>query len=181
MATTIHLVRHGETDWNRGQRIQGHTDVPLNDAGRRQAIDLGRTLAHLALDAVYSSDLSRASETAERIAEHHNLPVVRRPALREKHFGSWEGLTDAEVHTRFPDARAGQWGDGETTADLARRVVAMLAEIARAHPGETVLVVTHGGVIRAAHRHAGVEPGRIGNCAVVTVVAHDDGKLVLEP
>ena len=95
--TTILLARHGETDWNRDRRVQGHTDVPLNDEGRRQAQALSRELDGCRFDAVYSSDLARAIETAEILAEQRGLEVTALPALREKHFGTWEGLTDTET------------------------------------------------------------------------------------
>jgi len=173
VATTLLLARHGETDWNRDRRIQGHSDVPLNDAGRAQAAELGRRLDVLRLGAVYSSDLSRARETAV-IAVGGRLPVIELDALREKHFGTWEGLTDADVLRRFPNARAGQWGDGETGEKMSSRVVAALLGIAAAHHDETVLVVTHGGPIRAALRREGIDPGPIGNCQLTRVAVVGD-------
>ena len=133
-ATTILLVRHGETDWNRDRRVQGHTDVPLNETGREQARALAGELAGEPLAAVYSSDLSRALETATIVAEPRSLAVTTLPALREKHFGTWEGLTDAEVLTRFPDAHATGWGDGETTEEMADRVLAAVREIGAGEP-----------------------------------------------
>lgn len=179
MPTLLHVVRHGETDWNRDGRIQGHTDVPLNPDGRRQAIALGRALEGLPLAAAYASDLARAWETAELALAGRGLPVVRLAGLREKHFGTWEGLTDDEVRRRFPKAQNGQWGDGETAEQLADRVIAAIDQIAGGHSGEGVLVVTHGGSIRSLYRHAGVEPGRVANCAVVTFVWGEDRLLRL--
>jgi len=169
--TTIVLVRHGETEWNRIRRVQGHTDVPLNDEGRRQARALAEELDGEQVDAVYSSDLGRARETAEILAETRGGNVIALPALREKHFGTWEGLTDTEVHARFPDAAAGGWGDGETTEQLALRVVAALEEIAAAHAGGLVLVVTHGGPLRAILRHVESDGSPVANCGVVRLVA----------
>lgn len=165
---TILLVRHGETDWNVERRVQGQTDRPLNAAGRAQARALADRLAGEQLHAVYSSDLSRARETAELVAGRHGLDVVILPDLREKDFGSWEGLTEREIAMRFPEARPGHWGDGETAVALAERVVRALGHIAAAHHGERVLVVSHGGPIRAALRRAGSSgPLSIGNCDVV--------------
>lgn len=174
MSTTILLVRHGETDWNRDRRIQGHSDVPLNVTGRRQARELAEQLTDTRLDAVYASDLARARETAEIAAASTGLLVTELAALREKHFGSWEGLTDATVRRRFPDAVASSWGDGETADQMSARVVDALRLIAAAHPSTTVLVVTHGGPVRATLRVCGVDPvGPIGNCHVARIVIED--------
>jgi 2,3-bisphosphoglycerate-dependent phosphoglycerate mutase len=171
--TTILLVRHGETDWNRNRRVQGHTDVPLNETGRQQARTLAMELADEKLAAVYSSDLARAHETAIIVAGSRSLPVSMLPGLREKHFGTWEGLTDAEVLIRFPDAHETGWGDGETTEEMTDRVLATVREIAAANPGACVLVVTHGGPMRAVLRHCEAESGRIANCHVVRLTAED--------
>lgn len=167
MATTILLTRHGETDWNRERRVQGHTDRPLNDTGRAQALALAQALAGESLEAVYASDLSRAYETARAVAEPRRLPVRTVPELREKNFGTWEGLTDEEIFSRFPDARRGRWGDGETPEHVASRVVVALQEIAGRHPGATVLVVSHGGPLRAVLSHCSAfADGPIENCHV---------------
>jgi broad specificity phosphatase PhoE len=171
--TAIILVRHGETDWNRDRRVQGHTDVPLNDAGRLQAELLAAVLAEEQVDVVYSSDLERALETASIVAGPRSLTVTPHAALREKHFGTWEGLTDTEVLGRFPDAAHGHWGDGETTEEMADRVLAAVLEIGAAHPGQAVVVVTHGGPMRALLRHCELEDGPIVNCHVVRLVARD--------
>src|SRR5262245_20482819 len=111
--TDFLLARHGETDWNREHRVQGHTDVPLNAAGLGQARVLAERLADVSLEAIYASDLERARATAEAVARSQGLEVQVDPDLREKHFGSWEGLTDVEIAQRFPDAVRGGWGDGE--------------------------------------------------------------------
>lgn len=171
METTIVLVRHGETEWNRTRRVQGHTDIPLNDEGRRQARALAEELDGEKVDAVYASDLGRARETAEILAAARGADVISLPALRERHFGTWEGLTDTEVHARFPEAAGGSWGDGETTEELAERVVAAVGEIAAAHAGGLVLVVTHGGPLRAILRHVEEDASPVGNCGVVRLVA----------
>jgi broad specificity phosphatase PhoE len=172
MPTTIVIVRHGETDWNRDRRVQGQSDVPLNEVGRRQARALSAELNGRVFAALYSSDLLRAHETATILAEPRSLPVVTLPALREKHFGSWEGLTDAEVLERFPHAVEGPWGDGETSARMSVRVVRAISEIAAAHAGEGILVVTHGGPIRALLRHHGLDDGEpIENCQAIGLLA----------
>jgi broad specificity phosphatase PhoE len=158
--TTILLARHGETDWNHEGRFQGHADPPLNATGRAQAGRLARELADVELAAVYSSPLRRASETAEVVAAAHELEPIALDALREIDVGSWQGLTRAEIETRFPDQFARWlgyeqgWTDGETYEQMGRRVVATLLELASAHDGEQILAVTHGGPIRAAFAFA---------------------------
>jgi len=162
--TRILLVRHGETDWNRIGRWQGHADPPLNDLGRQQAARLAERLVGDGVSAVYSSDLRRASQTAVVVGARLALPVIEDPALREIDVGSWSGLTRAEVQERFPEGfarwQAGEIGhDGETREQLTERVVAAVHRIAEAHEGATVVVVTHGGAIRAIRRHAAGDPG----------------------
>jgi broad specificity phosphatase PhoE len=164
--TTIVLVRHGETDWNRERRWQGHADPPLNDRGRAQAHALARRLAGGRLDAIYSSDLARARETAEIVATGRDVEVVADPALREIDVGEWRGLTTPEIQDRYPDGyrRHVEGGDGwelgETHAAMSRRVVGAVDRIALRHPGGEVLCVLHGGAIRALlAQAAGVELG----------------------
>ena len=158
--TTILLARHGETDWNREGRFQGFADPTLNDTGRAQAAGLAAELAGVELAAVYSSPLRRAFETAELLAAAHQLAPAAVEALREVDVGSWQGLTREEVEARFPEQFArwldyGQgWQDGESYAEMARRVVAALLQLAAAHEGERILAVTHGGPIRAAFAFA---------------------------
>ena len=167
MATTILLARHGETDWNAARRVQGHTDVPLNERGREQARALAEELHDEPLDAVYASDLLRAHETARIVAERKGLDVIVLPELRERDFGTWEGLTDVEVLDRFPQARTGTWGDAETREELSHRILLALERIADAHPDGRVLVVAHGGPLRAVLRAAGADPAQeIVNCHV---------------
>jgi uncharacterized phosphatase len=174
--TTILLARHGETDWNVDRRVQGHSDTPLNDTGRDQAKALGDELANVEIDAVYSSDLMRAHETARLVAQPRGLDVTAIPDLRERHFGTWEGLTDEEIFSRFPEAREGPWGDGETREQMADRVLAALHRIAETHPNASVLVVSHGGPLRAVLTHCGIDGvGRIENCRVVRVEIVDGG------
>ena len=163
------LVRHGQTDWNLAHRVQGHTDTPLNGVGRAQARTLADSLAATPLVAVYSSDLSRSRDTAAAVARIHGLEVELDPGLREKNFGSWEGLTDSEIAERFPDAVRGRWGDGETTEEVAVRALAAIDRIRRRYPAGRVLVVSHGGALRAILDHLGVEHGPIRNCEVFRV------------
>ena len=158
--TTILLARHGETDWNREGRFQGHADPPLNATGHAQAAELAAELKDVELAAVHSSPLRRALETAQRVAAEHGLEPVAVDALREVDVGSWQGLTRPEIETRYPeqftrwlDYDQG-WEDGESYEEMGRRAVAALLELAAAHAGERVLAVTHGGPIRAAFAFA---------------------------
>ena len=141
MTTTLLLVRHGETDWNAAGRLQGQTDTPLNDFGRRQAQQLAEGLEAEELEAIYSSDLARARETAEIVGERLGLAVVLDPDLREKDWGNWEGLSPVERdRVEFV---------GETTEVHQERTLRALRRIAQRHAGERpVLVLTHGGSIR---------------------------------
>jgi broad specificity phosphatase PhoE len=154
--TRIHLVRHGETQWNRELRWQGHSDPPLNEQGREQARRLATALASTSFAAIYSSDLRRASETAEIVARRLGLPVRVDPALREIDIGSWEGFTLRELESRFPQAVArweetGEhgWENGETHEEMFTRAREAVRSIAARHDGEDVLVISHGGPIRA--------------------------------
>jgi broad specificity phosphatase PhoE len=178
METTLLLARHGETDWNRDRIWQGHSDMPLNDAGRAQAHALAEELANESFDAVYSSDLVRAHETARIVAERHGLDVTAVPDLREVNVGSWEGLNEEEIRHRFPGAARGGWENGETYEQMGRRVIEALRRIADTHAGERILVVTHGGPLRAVLHHCSAEhEGSIPNCHVLRVVARDGSVL----
>jgi broad specificity phosphatase PhoE len=158
--TTVYLARHGESDWNVERRWQGHADRPLTERGLCQAQELAERLAGVRLDAVYASDLRRAWETAAAVAHPRGLPVVRVPELREVDVGSWGGLTRDECEYRFPaefrrwrEGGAG-WEDGESYDDMSARILAAVRTIAADHPEGTVLVVSHGGPIRAVHAEA---------------------------
>ncbi|HYN93845.1 MAG TPA: histidine phosphatase family protein [Pilimelia sp.] len=147
--------RHGNTDWNRIERVQGQTDTPLNATGRGQAAAAATLLATLRPDAIVSSDLSRAADTAAALAELTGLPVRHDERLRERFFGQWQGLTMTEVAERFPAElarhRAGEpapGGEIETLDDLAKRVGAALQDAAESTPGGTVVVASHGGAAR---------------------------------
>lgn len=143
----LYLVRHGETDWNRARRIQGSTDIPLNDTGRRQASDTADILARRRWDAVLSSPLSRAWETASIIADRLGLaapaPV---DALVERSYGEAEGLDGRDLDRLFPDDMPVP--GRETREKVGARVLPALLEIAEQNPDRRLIVVSHGGVIR---------------------------------
>jgi alpha-ribazole phosphatase len=150
------LVRHGETDWNATGRYQGQCDIPLNAAGRWQAKAVADRLAADRLDAIYASDLLRAWETAQAIAEPHALKVRADARLREMSYGEWQGLTYREIAEQAPEALAAWNADrvhttppgGESLADLAGRARRVLDEIRQAHTKGTVALVSHGGTVR---------------------------------
>lgn len=165
--TRLCLVRHGETAWNAEHRLQGHIDVPLNDVGRAQADATAACLPAGLFGACYSSDLQRAFETAQAAAVAVGLAPHKTPALRERHYGCFQGLTYSEARQRFPAAYARfETRDpdfvlpegGESLQRFSARVSASLEGIARRHPGESVLVVAHGGVLDIAHRLATGKP-----------------------
>lgn len=162
LVTRILAVRHGETAWNRDTRIQGHTDIELNDHGRWQAHRLADALRDEPLAACYASDLGRALETARAVARHHDLPVQTHTGLRERCFGRFEGHTWAELETRYPEESLA-WrkrvpdfapAGGETLLQLRERVVTTVTTLAARHPGEQILMVAHGGVLDILYRAA---------------------------
>ena len=158
--TTIFLARHGESDWNVEKRFQGHSDRPLTERGRKQAHALADLVGSEKIDAVYTSPLSRARETAEIVAARAGLEAVALPELQEVDTGSWSGLSRADVEARFPEGfarwRSGGsgWEDGESYEEMAERVIGALRKIAEDHPDGRVLLISHGGPIRAIHAAA---------------------------
>lgn len=163
--TVLLLARHGETVWTREKRIQGHGDPPLNERGRGQAQALAETLGEVRLDAISSSDLLRASETATIVAAGRAIEVRLDPELRENDFGDWTGWTEDELELRFPqDALLREtghkaWGGGESYEEMAGRIIRAVDRIAATHhPEDQILVVTHNGPIRAVHAHVSGVP-----------------------
>lgn len=150
--TALILARHGVTDWNLLGRYQGQADPPLNSAGRQQAATLAGQLAGTPLEAIYTSDLRRAYDTAQIVAARLGLPVSVDPRLREINQGAWEGLLHADVLAQYPREWAARVGDplhsrppgGESVTDVARRVWAAADDIARACRAGPVLIVSHG-------------------------------------
>ena len=151
-------MRHGETEWNAVGRIQGHSDIPLSQTGRDQAHAVARRLAEAPLDVVYSSDLSRASETARIIIGDRDIPLHSTPELRERYYGVFEGLTVKERKDQYPDMFAASLVNdldfaptgGESPRATCARMTAFVAGLRARHPDETVLIVGHGGSLRAA-------------------------------
>jgi probable phosphoglycerate mutase len=165
-ATRIIAIRHGETAWNVETRLQGHLDIDLNARGRWQAQQLGLALADEEISRIYSSDLKRAMETAKAVAQHNrNLEhahVHSHQGLRERGFGSFEGLTYAEVEAQWPEASE-RWRQrdpgfappgGETPVQVRARVEQTLEELASRHLGEQIVLVAHGGIMDVLYRLA---------------------------
>jgi probable phosphoglycerate mutase len=161
-ARILFLFRHGETDWNREGRLQGHIDTPLNATGLAQAHALGESLRPHRLDAVLSSDLSRALTTAQIVATAFGVPLFIEPGLRETNVGAAEGLLWAEAKTRFGEGLTERWysdGDvafpgGETGIATRTRGLAALRRFAAAHPYRRIGVSTHGAMVRQLMKHA---------------------------
>jgi probable phosphoglycerate mutase len=166
LPTTILLIRHGETAWNAEKRLQGHLDIALNAEGERQAALLGAALAAERIDHIISSDLLRARQTAEAIARGRGAQVGSDPALRERCYGGFEGLLYSEIAARFPrEFAAWQARDvdavlppganrGESFRQFYARTTGAIAAHAAAHPGKTIALVAHGGVLECAYRQA---------------------------
>ena len=160
------LIRHGETAWNAERRLQGHLDIPLNTEGERQARLLAGALAAESLDLVVASDLQRARQTAQAVATLRGMPLHIDPGLRERCYGGFEGLLYSEIEQRFP-AEFAAWqardvdailpdgkNSGETFRQFYRRSTDAILGLARAHAGQAIAMVAHGGVLECAYRLA---------------------------
>ncbi len=162
--TRFCLIRHGETHWNVERRLQGHTDTGLNSRGKAQAIQIATALKNISLnfDALYTSDLKRAADTANAIVKKFKVPAIVMNELRERHFGSLQGLSIADAPTLVPDLwRAHitreldhKLEGGESINQFAGRVQNALETIRQKHFGQTVLLVSHGGTLDMMYRIA---------------------------
>lgn len=160
--TELVLIRHGETDMNRELRFQGHVNAPLNAIGLEQARRLAARMAGEQADALYASDLLRARQTAEPIADGLSLPALPESGLREQHFGRVDGMRVDDIKRDLPEAWAG-WlrfeedfamPEGESTRAFHGRVMEAVYRVCAAHPQQTVVIVTHGGVLDMIYRTA---------------------------
>lgn len=160
--TRIVAIRHGETAWNAGSRLQGQLDIPLNALGRAQAAQLALALRDEGIEAVIASDLGRAADTARAFAGPLGLPLELDAALRERGFGAMEGRTFEEIDRELPELalrwrrRDPDFGPpgGERLADFYARSVGAAERLARQHAGRTIALVTHGGVLDCLYRAA---------------------------
>ena len=187
-ADRLVLWRHGRTEWNATGRFQGQADIALDPVGREQAVQAAAVLATFRPVALYSSDLSRAYETAVALAELVDLPIQTDKRLREIHVGSWEGLLGSEIRAQNPDLAERLWhGEdvrrsptGESPAEVAERVAEALGEIAATAPeGSTVIIATHGLAARVGScRFVGLPfehwrlMGGLSNCAWISLDRH---------
>lgn len=193
--TKLIIFRHGETDWNKNKKLQGHVNIPLNETGHQQATELAHRLPPASLDIIYSSDLMRAKDTAAKVAHHHSLEVVYDARLREKSFGHAEGLTVNQVIEKFgqekwdnfrstsPETWDECFAGGETRRTCLNRVLDVLCEIKDENKYQTVGISTHGGVIRSLMAHGGIKSDStivIGNCHEFHVTLKSREELVFE-
>jgi 2,3-bisphosphoglycerate-dependent phosphoglycerate mutase len=185
--TDLILLRHGETDWNRELRFQGHVDVGLNDIGLEQARRLARRLAGEIAHRLYASDLLRAQQTAQPVSGLMSLPTVSDAALREQSFGAVDGMSVDDIKAQHPQAWEG-WlrfhedycmPEGESTRQFHARVMDAVHRLIAAHPAQTLVVVTHGGVLDMIYRTArslglnGPRQSDIPNAGLNRVRVHD--------
>lgn len=166
MITKIVLIRHGETAWNAERRLQGHIDIGLNAEGLRQATALAAALEGEHFDAIVASDLQRAHQTAQALAATRAMPVHADPLLRERCYGGFEGLLYADIEARFPkEFAAWQARDIDSVMPAGARVAESFRQFydrctsaiigrAQRHPGQTLALVAHGGVLECAYRAA---------------------------
>jgi probable phosphoglycerate mutase len=191
--TTLLLVRHGETPWNVESRIQGHLDIALNPLGVAQAEAVGKRLASEPFDAIYSSDLIRALQTARLAVSDPGRNIIRDQRLRERHLGVLQGLTAEEAMAAHPAAWKAfksrdpdlELAGGEKLGEFSRRVVDFVEAVLKAHAGGRVVLVTHGGVLDAAYRHALGMPLSVSRNfpiynASVNVISNHDGRWKIE-
>ncbi|KPK13004.1 MAG: hypothetical protein AMJ56_04085 [Anaerolineae bacterium SG8_19] len=157
--TTVLLIRHGQTDWNKIGRWQGHTDIPLNDRGHQQARLLAHRLATWPISVIYTSDLKRAVQTADPLGAKLGLVPIKEPALRERNGGFFQGLTREELQARFGEEwrRVRQDGlappNGESDLDLAMRVEAAFQQMVNRHKGDMIAMISHGGALKVLISH----------------------------
>ena len=187
--TTIYIVRHGETEWNIKHLMQGHLDSPLTQAGEQQAKDIALRLKHIHFDEVFSSDLLRAKRTAETIILERKIAIKTTQALRERNYGVFEGKVYDEYNqalqkllvqykTRSEQDKVFYKSHGvETTDQSIARLITFLRELAVSYSGKTILVVSHGGVMRYLLIHLGfgtyktLPSGSIANTAYIKLAS----------
>lgn len=191
--TELILLRHGETDWNRELRFQGHVDVALNAIGLEQARRLAARLAGETAHALYASDLLRAQQTAQPVARQLGLSSVTDPALREQCFGQVDGMKVDDIKARHPQAWEGWLSfhedfcmpEGESTRQFHARVMDAVQRLVAAHRDSTLVVVTHGGVLDMIYRTArslglsGPRQSEIPNAGLNRVRVHEGGIEIL--
>lgn len=157
----LYLIRHGQTDWNRAHKIQGHLDTELSEIGRQQAQAVAERLRKYNFDHCYSSDLKRAQDTAQAILAHHSLTASHDQRLRERDFGSFQGLRLDEIEQQMPEAFAlhqacdpdFDYRGGQSRRQKSEEVVSFLSDMAERHRGQHVLAISHGGSMSLMVQH----------------------------
>jgi uncharacterized phosphatase len=184
------LVRHGQSVANAAGKLQGQMDFPLSSQGLNEAKAVGKWLADEAVDAIYSSDLSRAFQTAEEIARHHDTDIIETPALREFHLGQFQGLTREEINDRFPEyVDLDWWTTGvagvEQIDQIKVRALDAVQMLLERHQGQRIVVVSHGGWISTLLMALlniewnGKRVFTIGNTSMTTIDFSDPKQLVI--
>ncbi len=162
MTSRLCIIRHGETDWNREQRIQGQIDIPLNETGRAQALAMAFNAAHHSFSTIYCSDLKRAMETAHALAEREGLEVKPMAQLRERHYGIFQNVVKDEAKSLHPAAYQYyidrdmdyDFENGESLREFAKRVLDAFQWLARHHENQLIAVVCHAGLLDVMYRQA---------------------------
>lgn len=206
MSCQVYLIRHGRTAWNVEERLQGHTDIPLNEEGESQAYLLKEKLKNIQFSAVFSSDLSRANRTASIVLNSQKVEIIKTPALRERYMGVWEGRLASELTSWFKEQALStdnfsqdaylsyKWqNDIESYAEVYQRLRDLLVRESISHQGSTILVSSHGGVLRALLYQLDFHSGlrwEVSNCAYlklhvtaegnISIVGHEGAKLIAE-
>ncbi len=184
----FYIFRHGQTDWNKLQKVQGNTDIPLNDFGRKEALSLRDFFSNLNIDYVYTSDLQRAYETAKIVFEDSSIPIKKSPELREANFGEVEGMHVEELlskfSTKFWDIHKGgveadefSYPGGETRGEVRERLISFIDKVRSESSTSRVALSTHGGALRSIMHHylpKQDELIKIPNCVVYKISFYGD-------
>jgi len=196
---TVYIVRHGQTEYNKQDIIQGHVDSPLTEAGIAQASELGKILSPIHFDAVYSSDLLRAHKTAEIITLSRNLEITTTELLRERNYGRFDGkpaehyreesikiLSRMKELDRYEKRNLKFEPDIESDNEIADRLITFLKELSATYPGKTILVTTHGGLMRVFLNHlewngpTDLKSGSVKNTAYIKLITNGENFLIDE-
>ena len=189
----IYLIRHGETDWNTQGKLQGYTDIPLNEEGKRQALKLKEKLAHITFSAVFSSGLSRANKTATIILDSNELNIIETPALKERYMGPWEGRLTSELKEWLENQKIStdhfskevflkyKWQDEiESYFDVFKRLHDFIKSVINSHIGSTILLSSHGGVLRSVLYYLDFQQGlrwQVPNCAYLKLRVYQSSQV----
>lgn len=191
----VYLIRHGQTKWNVEGKLQGHTDEPLNEEGEKQAFVLREKFEKIRFAAAFSSDLSRANKTAAIVLGQQNVEIQKNPALRERYMGTWEGRFTNDLKSWFNEQEIStgsfskeeylsyKWqSDIESYADVYQRLNNLIKTEAISRLGSTILISSHGGVLRALLYHLDFRPDlrwQVYNCAYIKLLVNGAGEITI--